>query len=136
MGIYIYVAKNNSGCITSRWCGTARTTPPHSSALCKWMEIMFKKSALVTTIMLYSPIILGIFGSLIATSPRFMVLSIYSVGLLLFLVAKVSNFRKGIWISFGSRGMSQNYRLLYRTGYAFIILSVALSAALLIVQRI
>lgn len=92
---------------------------------------MFKNSAIVTAIMLYSPILLGLMTSLLVTSPRFLVVSTYCVGMLLFLFAKGSNLAKGKWISFGPAGMSKNVRLMYYTGYALMALALAISAAML-----
>lgn len=97
---------------------------------------MFKKVVLATTIIMCSPIMIGLLGSLLAALPKLMVLAVYAVGFLLFLIARIINFNKGIWVLFGSGGMGPNCRFLYRTGYAFMIFAVALSASLLIMQRI
>ena len=44
-------------------------------------------------------------------------LGLYTAGLLLFLVAKASNLRRGIRVSFGSDAMSPWNRRAYRVGY-------------------
>jgi hypothetical protein len=93
---------------------------------------MFKKSAIATAIIIYSPIVMGLFGSMLITSPRFLVLSFYCMGLLLFMFAKISNLAKGKWISFGSNGMTNNIRLLYFTGYALMAISLVISVAILL----
>ena len=43
-------------------------------------------------------------------------------GFALFLVAKLSVFRRGIYVSWGSRAMSAPFRACYRLGYSLILL--------------
>lgn len=53
-------------------------------------------------------------------------------GFLMFSMAKVSLFRQGHWVTFGSSPMTARNRILYRLGYLLVILSVfaTLQAAL------
>ena len=45
----------------------------------------------------------------------------YLFGFGLFLIAKISVFRSGRLITFGSRSMRRGHRVVYRAGYAFMV---------------
>ena len=69
-------------------------------------------------------IIIGLLTALIV--PRYLIkpirimtdsMFIVILGFILFAIAKVSLFSKGIWNSWGSKLMNTPYRILYRTGY-------------------
>jgi hypothetical protein len=47
-------------------------------------------------------------------------------GLVLLLISKLSLYRKGIWVSFGSKQMSKTNATLYKTAYVFLGLGVLL----------
>jgi len=47
------------------------------------------------------------------------------LGLLLFLTAKISLFRKGVWISFGTRRLTEGMGNLYRLGYWLMAVGLA-----------
>ena len=49
-------------------------------------------------------------------------------GLILLLLCKLSLFRKGIWISWGSRQMSEGYANLYKPAYGLMVVGVGLLA--------
>lgn len=53
--------------------------------------------------------------------------SISIIGLILFLISKLSLFIKGIWISFGTRKLSENMANLYRLGYWFMAAGLVLT---------
>ena len=61
-------------------------------------------------------------------------LSLYGVGFVLFLLAKLSILRQGIWISFGFAHMSPWCRWMYRTGYCLMGLGFFFTMALVITQ--
>jgi hypothetical protein len=61
-------------------------------------------------------------------------LGAYLAGLTLFLIAKVSLFRSGRFVSFGSSRMRPPFRALYRTGYVLMAVGVLFAVGLLIAQ--
>ncbi len=48
-------------------------------------------------------------------------------GFFLFLISKVSLFKKGIWFSFGTKRISENMGNFYRLGYWFMSIGVILT---------
>lgn len=48
-------------------------------------------------------------------------------GLVLFLISKISLFKKGIWFSFGTKRLSENMGNLYRLGYWFMSVGIILT---------
>ena len=48
-------------------------------------------------------------------------------GFLLFLISKVSLFKKGIWFSFGAKRLSENMGNSYRLGYWFMSIGIILT---------
>ena len=72
--------------------------------------------------------------ALVSTAPRFfamLTVSICIAAMMLILVAKISMFKTGVLVSFGSSGMSRGYRLCYRLGYALIVLGASLAVGIL-----
>src|SRR6267142_2783393 len=61
-------------------------------------------------------------------------LGAYLLGFALFLVAKISVFRSGRLVTFGSHAMRRPYRALYRTGYAFMAVGLLFAIGLLITR--
>jgi hypothetical protein len=49
---------------------------------------------------------------------------VLSIGLLCVVAAKISLFRRGVWVSWGPRPMSKSWARLYRVGYVFMGLGV------------
>ena len=45
-------------------------------------------------------------------------------GFVLFVIAKLSGFKRGVWVSFGSEKLTPYYQRLYRCGYALMVLGV------------
>jgi hypothetical protein len=77
-------------------------------------------------------IIMGLITALIV--PRYLISPIRVItdsmfivifGFILFAIAKISLFSKGIWNSWGSKLMDKRYRILYRTGYIIMGIGVA-----------
>jgi hypothetical protein len=100
---------------------------------------MGQRHALANLIVLFLPFIMVfavVFSvSIIHTAPTFWRIAVpafYGFGFLLFSVGKLSIRRTGILISFGSKQMSPGYRLLYRSGYFIMVLSVFLTLGLVI----
>jgi hypothetical protein len=83
--------------------------------------IDFRKEAVTNLITGYGPLIMALFISVVGTKPIWG-LVLFVCGFLLFISAKVMNFRKGVWISFGSSSMQKGQRWIYRAGYALMIL--------------
>jgi hypothetical protein len=100
---------------------------------------MGQRHAIANTLVLLLPFII-VFGVVLSvlivnTAPTFWLLGVpafYGFGFLLFLRAKLSVVRTGTLISFGSKKMSPGYRLLYRSGYFIMVLSIFLTLGLLI----
>lgn len=63
-------------------------------------------------------------------------LALYGLGFSLFLLAKLSVLRQGLWMSFGSDHMSPWYRWLYRIGYCLMGLGFFFTMALVVVQSV
>jgi hypothetical protein len=100
---------------------------------------MKQRHAIAKTLVLLYPFIIVFFivfsVSIINTAPTFWMRAVpafYGFGFLLFLRAKLSVARTGTPISSGSKQMSPGYRLLYRSGYFIMVLSVFLTLGLLI----
>jgi hypothetical protein len=49
---------------------------------------------------------------------------IFGGGFVFFLVAKIINIRKGILISFGSKSMTNQQRMVYQAGYGLMIIGL------------
>lgn len=81
----------------------------------------FKNEAAMNLITGYGPLIMALFISVVGTRPIWG-LVLFACGFLLFFSAKVMNFRRGAWISFGSSSMQKGQRWVYRAGYALMIL--------------
>jgi membrane-associated HD superfamily phosphohydrolase len=96
---------------------------------------MFKESAKWNAFILYLPVFLGVFLVLLVSNPRFLILSIYSVGLILFFVSKLHQFYKKKWVSFGTSGMKKIYRNLYWAGYSIMGFSVFIAIVVIAVQK-
>ena len=100
---------------------------------------MGQRHSIANTLVLLLPFII-VFGVVLSvlivnTAPIFWRLGVptfYGFGFLLFLRAKLSVVRTGAPISFGSKQMSPRYRLLYRSGYFMMVLSLFLTLGLLI----
>lgn len=75
--------------------------------------------------------LIAIFVVFVALNPTFSVLFLVT-GFLCFFVAKLSVIRTGVWLSFGSRGMSRRNAKLYRIGYALMGFGILLSVPALI----
>jgi formate/nitrite transporter FocA (FNT family) len=89
-----------------------------------------------------APVVLGAGLLLVTTLARrlpavlfFVMLSSYSVGFILFLVAKASLFRQGVYFSWGSNPMSLWNRRAYRAGYALMLLGCVGALAFIIAWR-
>jgi hypothetical protein len=100
---------------------------------------MGQRHALANLVSLFLPFIIVfavVFSvSIINTAPTFWSIAVpafYGFGFLLCLLAKLSVLRTGILISFDSEKMSPGYRLLYRSGYFIMVLSVFLTLGLVI----
>jgi hypothetical protein len=92
---------------------------------------MFKQNAIALTIIQLSPVVLGILAAIIFPSAlhnpsEFGKVSavIFAGGFLLFLTAKILNFKKGIYWSFGSKEMTKYQRWSYKSGYALMLLGL------------
>jgi len=57
------------------------------------------------------------------------------IGFLLFSIAKLSMFRQGQWLTFGSSRMTPINRRFYRTGYFFVGCSMVMALALALVNH-
>ena len=66
--------------------------------------------------------------------PKFFILlswSLYGIGLLCFIIAKLSVIKKGKLITFGSFQMSSLHKKLYKTGYLLMIIAFLFTLALI-----
>ena len=100
---------------------------------------MKQRQAISKTLVLLCPFVIVFFiifsVSIINAVPTFWmraVPAIYAFGFLLFMSAKLSVARTGTPISSGSKQMSSGCRLLYRSEYFIMVLSVFLALGLLI----
>jgi hypothetical protein len=72
------------------------------------------------------PLIISLFLAVFITQFFYFI----AIGFIFILIAKISLFSKGIWISWGSKQMSKPFKLLYQAGY--ILVGIGVSIILLI----
>ena len=78
---------------------------------------MNKQSALANMLIFLGPPIMGMFATLLLAGSKAFVMSIFLIGFALMLVAKYSQFKKGKWVSFGSKSMKKPFKQLYWWGW-------------------
>ena len=100
-----------------------------------------RESALLNLGIVLGPILVGLTLATCAANAAFnpvalpcFTLAVYALGLVLFLLAKISLLRRGISISFGLRQMPPWHRRAYVTGYALMGLGLLSTWAILFVQ--
>ena len=88
---------------------------------------MSQAHAIANLILAYGPFIMALLItasiSIASGSPtlfRILSLLVCAIGFCLFFVAKLSVFRQGIFVSFGSRQMTRRHRWMYWMGYSLI----------------
>lgn len=96
---------------------------------------MFKTDAIINVIFMLSPIILGLmFGMFLPmalSSPMEftnLIFISFATGFSLLFVAKLSNFKNGIYFSFGTSTLKKQHKLLYLSGYGLMFLGLFMSA--------
>ena len=80
-------------------------------------------------------LLLGLAVATASINPRGsakLALILYVLGVALFLIAKISVFRSGHLVTFGTRLMRPGYRVAYRAGYAFMVAGALFAVALLV----
>ena len=102
---------------------------------------MFERDAKLNMILNFGTVGVGILISLLIPSAArnqgafaWGALLLYVLGFIAFASAKVHQFRKGILISVGTRGMAQGQVLAYRIGYALMGAGFLATIALLVVS--
>ena len=65
-----------------------------------------------------------VIGKMFPSSFAVVILILALAGFAMFSVAKISVFKQGLWIEFGSSRMTRTNRILYRTGYVLMLFSV------------
>ena len=95
-------------------------------------------SAMINLIILIGPMLIAIVMALIIPNvlhyPKFFILSswsLYGIGLLCFIIAKLSVIKKGKLITFGSSQMSSLHKKLYKMGYLLMIIAFLFTIALI-----
>ena len=76
---------------------------------------------------LFSSLFLIVFLAVLVIVNPVLALVIFAAGFSCFLLAKISLFRRGIWVTWGSRQMTRGYARLYRIGYALMGIGALLS---------
>ena len=105
------------------------------------MKGMFEKSAIGNMIFVFGPFVLApvislLFLPLLAfVESNFRSFNVFTCGVLLigfglFSYSKIINFKKGSWISFGTRNMNKNQKILYFSGYGLMLFGVLCTAAI------
>ncbi len=104
---------------------------------------MGQAHALVNLFILLGPAIVGLAAAVVIgaavvnpTGSAKLALVLYTFGFALFLVAKISVFRSGRLVSFGSGPMRPPYRALYRTGYTFMVAGGLFAVGLLVTRSV
>jgi hypothetical protein len=99
---------------------------------------MGRNHALFSLLILLGPLVVGLPMALLVAGAFFypigfgwLTLGLYSLGLALFLSAKLSLLRRGILISLGSSRMSTCNRRAYRAGYTLMALAILATFPLL-----
>jgi hypothetical protein len=84
------------------------------------------------SVMMLFALLFALIGPGIVGNPSRIILfpfALLLIGFTCLLISKISIYRKGIWLSFGSKHMSKGYATLYRTAYILIGLGVLLLVA-------
>lgn len=104
---------------------------------------MFRADAIANAIMVFGMPVLGmVLMTLLITASgnpigfAWFTILLYGVGLALFVIAKLSLYRQGRWLSWGSAHMSPRYRRMYRIGYCLMGLGFLFHLALAIDTRL
>ncbi len=92
-----------------------------------------RKAELAVNLFLMGPCLVGILLVCLLSTPLNvgLVCLCYALGLAPLVRAKMSLFRRGVWISFGPSRLSPELRRAYWTGYAFIAIGVFLNLVVL-----
>lgn len=104
---------------------------------------MGQAHALVNLCILLGPVAIGVAISLAmwaaVVSPftsSGLALALYGAGVVLFVIAKITVFRSGRLVSFGSRLMSARCRTLYRFSYLLMVSGLVVAIGLLVTQGV
>ncbi len=91
---------------------------------------IFSVSISIETLFILFGLFLGVLYQFFYGRPHLIALTIMGLGFLLFFTSKVTQFSRGIWVSWGMQGMSANGRLLYVFGYLLMFMGLLLGIGL------
>lgn len=103
---------------------------------------MFKETSKASAIIMFGPILMGLVMAIlipnVSVNPKFFVhltWTLYGIGFLLFLFAKISTIKNGNLITFGSSQMTKKNRFLYKSGYSVMIIAFVLTICLVLAYK-
>lgn len=79
-----------------------------------------------------------VLGRIVAAAPRMFIfasLGLMIAGFVMFSIARVSLYRQGHWLTFGSSLMTPRNRMLYRWGYRLMICSAIISIIIVVISK-
>ena len=89
---------------------------------------MNQKSAVINFLFLSAPISIGLLTTIVLTNPQSSWYGLLVCSLVLICIGKISQFKKGIWVSFGSKGMDKLPRVLYLSGWFLLSRAIIITA--------
>jgi hypothetical protein len=89
---------------------------------------MNQKSAVITFLFLSAPLSSGLLATIVCVYPQGAWHSLLARSLALISIGKISQFRKGRWVSFGSNGMDKLPKNLYLAGWLLLIMALVFTA--------
>ncbi|MGH1542454.1 MAG: hypothetical protein ACRBHB_18665 [Arenicella sp.] len=91
---------------------------------------MNKQSAITNSLVFGAIPFIGLLASLILTSPQESWIVLLLSSLILITIAKVSQFKKGKWVTFGSADMDKPYNYFYLSGWFLLLIALTIGLAI------
>ena len=88
---------------------------------------MNKKSSLINASVMSFPVVIDLPFAFALTHPRESWLFLLLSSLVLISIAKVSQFKKGRWVTFGRKGLDRPYVYFYTLGWFLLMIAVLMT---------
>ena len=85
---------------------------------------MNQRSAIINFLFLSAPFSIGLLATVILTNLQGAWYILLTSSLVLISIGKISQFKKGRWISFGSKGMDKSKKKLYLSGWFLLVIAL------------
>jgi len=89
---------------------------------------MNQRSAVINFLFLSAPLSIGLLATIVLTNPQGAWYSLLVCSFVLIFIGKISQFKKGKWISFGSKGMNKIPRAIYLSGWFLLAIAIVFTA--------